>query len=308
MNKKTATISLDLDNQWSYLKIHGDPGWKDFPSYFDIFVPYVLDLLDELGLKITFFIVGQDAALNKNKEYLQMIAARGHEIANHSFQHESWLQKYSKAELYEEITKAEEAIFEATGQQTKGFRGPGFSCSEMLFEVLAEKGYAYDCSVLPTFIGPLARTYYFWTSDLTKEEKKLRNELFGKFTDGFKPLKPHYLNLKNGHQLLEIPVTTMPFFKVPFHLSYLVYLSQFSKPLKNLYFGTALGLCQATNTAPSFLLHPLDIIGGDKITDLKFFPGMNVESEKKVEVFRKVVGRLKKNYSLVEMKQTAIKQ
>lgn len=303
MNKKTATISLDLDNQWSYLKIHGDPGWKDFPSYFDIFVPYVLDLLDELELKITFFIVGQDAALDKNKEYLQMIAVRGHEIANHSFQHESWLQKYSKAELYEEITKAEKAIFEATGQQTKGFRGPGFSCSETLFEVLAEKGYAYDCSVLPTFIGPLARTYYFWTSDLTKEEKKLRNELFGKFTDGFKPLKPHYLNLKNGHQLLEIPVTTMPFFKVPFHLSYLVYLSQFSKPLMNLYFATALGLCRATNTAPSFLLHPLDIIGGDKITDLKFFPGMNVESEKKVEVFRRVVGRLNQQFELKQMKE-----
>ncbi len=302
MNKKTATISLDLDNQWSYLKIHGDPRWKDFPSYFDIFVPYVMDLLDELQLKITFFIVGQDAALDKNKEYLQMIANRGHEIANHSFQHESWLQKYSREELYDEITRAEEAIYEATGHQTKGFRGPGFSCSETLFEVLAEKGYAYDCSVLPTFIGPLARTYYFWTSDLTKEEKKLRNELFGKFTDGFKPLKPYIMNLKNGKQLLEIPVTTMPIFRTPFHLSYLIYLSNISKPLMNLYFNMALGLCRLTNTAPSFLLHPLDIIGGDKIKDLAFFPGMNVDSERKVEVFRKVVGRLKKKYSLVEMK------
>jgi len=301
MSKKTATISLDLDNQWSYLKIHGDPGWKDFPSYFDIFVPYVLDLLDELELKITFFIVGQDAALDKNKEYLQMIANRGHEIANHSFQHESWLQKYTKEELYEEITRAEEAIYEATGHQTKGFRGPGFSCSETLFEVLAEKGYDYDCSVLPTFIGPLARTYYFWTSDLTKEEKKLRNELFGKFTDGFKPLKPHYLALKNGHKLLEIPVTTMPVFRVPFHLSYLIYLSNISKPLMNLYFNMAIGLCKATNTPPSFLLHPLDIIGGDKIKDLAFFPGMNVDSGRKVEVFRKVVGRLAEYYDLNQM-------
>ena len=38
--KPAASISLDLDNQWSYMKIHGDEGWDSYPSYFDIFVPY----------------------------------------------------------------------------------------------------------------------------------------------------------------------------------------------------------------------------------------------------------------------------
>jgi peptidoglycan/xylan/chitin deacetylase (PgdA/CDA1 family) len=301
MEKKKATISLDLDNQWSYLKIHGNEAWKDFPSYFDIFVPYVLDILDELELKITFFIVGQDAVIDKNIPYLKMISDRGHEIANHSFKHESWLQKYSRLELEEEIASAEEAIFNATGQRTKGFRGPGFSCSETLFEVLAERGYDYDCSSLPSFIGPLARTYYFWTSDLTKEEKKLRNELFGKFKDGFKPLKPYKMKLKNGKELLEIPVTTMPIFRTPYHLSYLIYLNNISKPLMKLYFEMALGLNRITNTAPSFLLHPLDIIGGDKIKDLAFFPGMNVDSKKKENVFRNVIKVLKNKYELIPL-------
>lgn len=299
--KKKATISLDLDNQWSYLKIHGNESWKDFPSYFDIFVPYVLDLLDELELKMTFFIVGQDAIIEKNKGYLKMIADRGHEIANHSFQHESWLQKYSREELVEELTKAEDAIYEATGHRTKGFRGPGFSCSNTLFEVLEEKGYEYDCSTLPTFIGPLARTYYFWTSDLTKEERKKRNELFGKFTDGFKPIRPYFMKLKNGKKLFEIPVTTMPIFRLPFHLSYLIYIRNISKPLMKLYLWIALALCKLTNTAPSFLLHPLDIIGGDKIKDLAFFPGMNVDSDKKLGVFKLVIKRLKNSYNLLPM-------
>ncbi len=303
MGKKKATISLDLDNQWSYLKIHGNQSWKDLPSYFDIFVPYVLDLLDELNLKITFFIVGQDAVLDKNKDYLKMIADRGHEIANHSFNHESWLQKYTKEELFEEITKAEEAIFDVTGHKTVGFRGPGFSFSNELFEILAEKNYSYDCSTLPTFIGPLARKYYFWTSDLSKEERKKRNELYGKFMDGFKPLKSHYMKLKNGAKLLEIPVTTMPFFRIPFHLSYLLYLNQFSKHLMNAYFSIAMLLCKISNTPPSFLLHPLDIIGGDKIKDLQFFPGMKVDSEKKVEVFKKVIRHLNNNYDLLPLKE-----
>jgi Polysaccharide deacetylase len=58
--KRIASISLDLDNQWSYMKIHGDEGWDQYPSYLSIFVPHVLDVLDELNLKITFFIVGKD--------------------------------------------------------------------------------------------------------------------------------------------------------------------------------------------------------------------------------------------------------
>jgi peptidoglycan/xylan/chitin deacetylase (PgdA/CDA1 family) len=58
-DKPLASISLDLDNKWSYMKSHGDPGWKKFPSYFDIFIPRVLEVLDSWNLKITFFIVGQ---------------------------------------------------------------------------------------------------------------------------------------------------------------------------------------------------------------------------------------------------------
>ena len=90
--KPLASISLDLDNQWSYMKIHGDKGWDKYPSYFDILIPHVLDLLDELDLKITFFIVGQDAVNEVNLPYFKMITERGHEVGNHSFHHKSWLQ------------------------------------------------------------------------------------------------------------------------------------------------------------------------------------------------------------------------
>ncbi len=29
------SLSLDLDNKWSYLKTHGDAGWDAFPSYLE---------------------------------------------------------------------------------------------------------------------------------------------------------------------------------------------------------------------------------------------------------------------------------
>jgi peptidoglycan-N-acetylglucosamine deacetylase len=296
--KPLAALSLDLDNQWSYMKIHGDEGWDLYPSYFDIFVPHVLDILDELQLKITFFIVGRDADSEENKKYLRMITERGHEVGNHSYNHESWLQTYSYEEIEKEIIAAENAIETATGQRPKGFRGPGFSWSEDLLRVLKKREYLYDTSTLPTFLGPIARMYYFSKSGLSKEEKKDRKELFGKFSEGFRKLKPYYFHLDGEKSIMEIPVTTIPIIKLPFHLSYLIYLSNISLTIMKLYLNIAILLCKLTGTPINFLLHPLDIIGGDKIQQLAFFPGMNIESDKKVAVFKAVLNRMKKSYRI----------
>jgi peptidoglycan-N-acetylglucosamine deacetylase len=299
--KPLASVSLDLDNQWSYMKIHGDEGWEKYPSYFDIFIPHVLDLLDDWKLKITFFILGIDAISEKNNNYLRVITDRGHEVGNHSLNHESWLQKYSRDQIVEEICEAEQRIFTATGKKPIGFRGPGFSWSSELLEVLADKGYLFDASTLPTYIGPLARMYYFWKSDLSKEEKKDRNELFGGLKNGFQPLKPFQWKLPSGKSMLEIPVTTIPVVKTPFHLSYLLYLSRYSLFLMQLYLSIAIYMCKVTGTSPSYLLHPLDLIGGDKLKELSFFPGMDLTSDQKVKVFNKVIGTLSKHFNLVNM-------
>jgi peptidoglycan-N-acetylglucosamine deacetylase len=304
--KLLASISLDLDNLWSYMKIHGDEGWEKYPSYFNVFIPHVLDLLDELELKITFFIVGKDAEIEENRKFLRMITERGHEVGNHSYNHESWLKSYSYEKIELEVIAAERAIVNVTYQKPVGFRGPGFSWSYDLFNVLKTHGYLYDASTLPTFLGPLARKYYFMKSNLSKEEKNARHELFGKFNDGFKKLKPYYINLNDEIKLIEIPVTTIPIFKLPFHQSYLVYISNISNLLMKLYLEFAIFMCRITKTPLSFLIHPLDLIGADLISDLSFFPGMNVKSEFKLRVFKYTINRLKKSYCLKPMSEVAI--
>jgi peptidoglycan-N-acetylglucosamine deacetylase len=306
-NTNLAAISLDLDNQWSYMKIHGDAGWEKYPSYFDIFIPHVLDILDDLELKITFFIVGRDADIEENKKYLRMITERGHEVGNHSYNHESWLQTYTFEEIEKEIVTAEAAIERTTSQKPRGFRGPGFSWSIDLLRVLEKRGYSYDASTLPTYLGPLARKYYFMKSDLSKDEKKARKELFGKFSDGFRQLKPYYHDLGKGKRLAELPVTTIPFIKVPFHLSYLLYISNISITLMKIYLRTGIMLCKITRTPVSFLLHPLDIIGGDKLNQLAFFPGMNISTERKVRIFKTVLKTLKNDFKLVSMTELITK-
>jgi peptidoglycan/xylan/chitin deacetylase (PgdA/CDA1 family) len=298
---RCASVSLDLDNKWSYMKTHGNAAWESFPSYFDVAVPRILEYLERRKLKISFFIVGQDAALEKNRALLRSIADAGHEIGNHSFNHEPWLHLYAEDQLDQELARAERAIEEATGAKTIGFRGPGFSLSGATLRVLSKRGYLYDASVFPNVLNPLARAYFFATSNLSKEEREQRKALFGTLADALRPVKAFHWNLPQK-ELLEIPVTTMPLFKVPMHLSYVLYLSHYSRLAARLYFRTALGMCRLTGTEPSILLHPLDFLGPDDAPELRFFPGMNIPLAKKLAVVDETLDALASKYELVTMR------
>ncbi|MCJ7582291.1 MAG: polysaccharide deacetylase family protein [Candidatus Aminicenantes bacterium] len=304
--KKTlASISLDLDNLWSYQKIHNDPGWEKYPSYFERFIPFVLDILKNLNLKITFFVTGLDASMDKHTDLLKSLVENGHEVGNHSFHHESWFELLSKEDIQNEIKNTDDLISNITGIKPVGFRGPGFSWCTDVFDVLSENGYLYDTSALPTYIGPLARMYYFSKSNLTEEEKKKRKHLYGPFSRGRLSVQPFYWKLESKEKLLEIPVTTIPFFKLPFHMSYLLYLSRVSEPLMSAYLQTAISLCKWNRFSPSFLLHPLDLMSGDQIPELSFFPGMDIPTEKKMNLFHSVLERFDSHFTLTQMRTLA---
>lgn len=300
MTRPWGSVSLDLDNLWSYMKTHGDAGWSDYPSYLDVVVPRILDVLAPFDWKITFFVVGQDAALDRNRDPLQRLIADGHELGNHSFHHEPWLHLYSAEALESELSRTDDAIFEATGARTVGFRGPGYSCSNLLLEVLARRGYQFDASTLPTWIGPLARRYYFMRAKLTPEERAQRARLFGQFRDAWRPVSHYWWKLREG-RLLEIPVTTVPGMKIPFHLSYVLYLSTFSTALATAYLRFALRMCRLARVAPSLLLHPLDFVGGDDVPALDFFPAMKLPGELKRERVSGYFRELARGFDVVSM-------
>lgn len=304
MSRLFASLSLDLDNKWSYMKTHGDAGWEAYPSYLDLLVPRVLDFLDQHRLTITWFVVGQDAALPQNREPLAMLAARGHEIGNHSFHHEPWLHLYSREQIVTELSRAEDVIAGVTGVRPTGFRGPGYSLSETVLEVLIDRGYQYDASTLPTFLGPLARMYYFMTARLSPEQRQQRSKLFGSVADGLRPTYPYRWRTRAG-SILEIPVTTWPGLKVPIHASYVLYLARFSPGLARAYFDNALRWCQRAGVEPSILLHPLDFLGGDDEPDLAFFPAMDRPGLWKVDLLADLMTMLRQRFTVVPMGEHA---
>src|SRR5262245_59746231 len=303
--KPLLSLGLDLDNLWSYMKIHGDPGWESHPSYLDALAALLEEFTRRHQVRLTIFIVGQDAALPKNREAFARLGALGHEMGNHSFKHEPWFHLYARPEIEDEIARTEDAIEAATGQRPKGFRGPGYSLSPDTLRVLAARHYLYDCSTLPTFLGPLARAYYFWKSrGMPQAERDKRSKLFGRLSDGLQPIRPYAWQV-DGRRLVELPVTTMPIARVPFHMSYLLYLSRFSRAAAWTHFRTSLTMCRWGGTTPSFQLPPLDFLGCDKVKELAFFPGMDQPTGRKIEFVDAGMQRLKKSFEVVPLEEAA---
>jgi peptidoglycan/xylan/chitin deacetylase (PgdA/CDA1 family) len=299
----TASLSLDLDNLWSYKKTHGDADWVDLPSYLPVVVPRLIEVFGEADLKATVFIVGQDAELDRDRGegVLRDIVSAGHEVGNHSFSHEPWLHLFEQAKLEEEIDRTTAGVLEVTGVQPTGFRGPGYSLSRPLLDHLQRRGYDYDASTLPTWIGPLARAYYFRSAGLTTEQREQRAGLFGSSRDVLRAQRPYEWDLGQNGTLMEIPVTVWPFARVPFHLSYVLQLHGINPKLAWAYVDAATRMCRRVGLGPSILLHPLDLLGPDDAPGLEFFPGMGLKGSDKVAVARRLLALLGERFDLVPM-------
>ena len=302
--KPVASLSLDADNQWSYAMIRGERDWATAPSYLDRMSTRVLELLGTRDLRVTFFVVGRDADDDDDAAVVRSLAAAGHEIGNHSFRHEPWLHRYSEAELDDELARAEDAIEAATGMRPTGFRGPGYSLSEATLRVLVRRGYAYDASTLPSVIGPVARAVYFRTAQLDDRQREERAQLYGTFSDGVRPLTPYRWDV-GGESMVEMPITTFPGVHVPVHVSYLLMLSAYSEAAARTYFRAALRVCRLAKVEPSILLHPLDVLSGDEVPDLRFFPGMQIPAAVKLARVGSYLDLLARDFRVVPVGEHA---
>ncbi|QDU90010.1 Polysaccharide deacetylase [Pirellulimonas nuda] len=276
MSRANASLSLDLDNQWAYLRSLGKKDWPDAPSYLPVVAGRVCALLARHGCGMTVFVVGHDLDSAENRDAVLRLAEAGCEIANHSQNHLPWLDRLDPAELLSEVVEAEDAIAALVGERPVGFRAPGFSWSQELFTLLAERGYRYDASTWPTPVGPLVSRYSQRLADAPAE----RTQKFGGLRDGFRRLSPYTLSTPAG-PLVEVPVTTMPFTRLPIHATYLMHLWQKSASLARVYLKTTFAACRLAGVAPSMLLHPLDLLGGEEAPLLSGFPGMGLGREAK---------------------------
>lgn len=304
---RIASLSVDLDNQWTYMKMHGVEGWQSFPSYFGVVVPRMLEFFKARSLDVTFLVVGQDAAIEEQRPALEALVQNGHEIGNHSFHHDTWMHEYPLDQIEEDVIRAERSISDVTQSRPVGFRAPGFGTSPKTIQILTEREYVYDASSFPNIVGPLAQAVFNRTSGLSAEEKCKRKDVFGTFDDAMRPIKPHFWNDERdgSYRLLEIPVTSMPIFRTPIHMTYVLYLGRYSRRLALSYFRAALRLCRVLDYQPSILLHPPDFLGSDDCIDMGFFPGMDISSDRKLWLLDRLMKELCRHYQIVTLRQHA---
>lgn len=97
----------------------------------------LLDILDEYGAKATFFILGENAS--KHPEVVAEIAARGHEVAAHSYSHPD-LSSLSYEGVVDELTRASSAIMDASGVWPVCVRPPYGATNDTVSSAIADSG------------------------------------------------------------------------------------------------------------------------------------------------------------------------
>ena len=75
--------------------------------------------------------------------------------------------------------------------------------------------------------------------------------------------------------------------------------------LAKIYFKSAMLACRAFGIQPSLLLHPLDFLGGDDISELAFFPAMQVPGSEKMDFMRWLLKTYTQYFEVVPMAEHA---
>lgn len=142
----------------------------------------ITKLLDKRGIKATFFVTA--LALQKYPKIFQNLQKEGHEIALHGYTHERWdeLKIKDKEELIKKSIKIYKKILK---RQPKGFRAPQHSIDSDTLSLLKKYHFAYDSSLIPWNLHHI-----------------LFPQIKIKFSNNFKKMKPHMLQVK------EIPITS----------------------------------------------------------------------------------------------------
>jgi len=100
--------------------------------------PFVLDALDEAGMRATFFCIGE--RVRKHPGLARDIVVRGHAVENHSFSHSPYAGLWGPRRWRRDIEAAQAAIEEATGVAPLFFRPPFGVRTPLLEPALAPLG------------------------------------------------------------------------------------------------------------------------------------------------------------------------
>ena len=141
--------SIDLEDWYHDVEHVEPPDSTAFASAFDRQLGCIESILDEAGVRCTFFALGRTA--ERYPGWIKRLHASGHEIATHGHGHDR-LPTLNAASFRADVRRSLAVIADLIGVQPQGYRAPYFSLGngEMwAYEILVEEGLSYSSSVFP---------------------------------------------------------------------------------------------------------------------------------------------------------------
>jgi peptidoglycan/xylan/chitin deacetylase (PgdA/CDA1 family) len=300
---RLAAVSIDLDEIHHYRAIHGlPPAEAGAHAAYDRALPRAAEWAKAHDLPLTLFAVGTDLSREGNAAIIRELAAKGHEIANHSLSHRYDLTLMPRSGMEEEVRGGAAAIGRVTGTPPAGFRAPGYLVNDELLEVVRDSGAAYDSSVFPS-------PPYYAAKAAKLFSMRLRGRASRSVLDSPNvlraPTRPYrlgrpYWQAGDGNGLLELPVQVTPGTRLPFIGTSLVLAGPDGARL--------LARTLLAEPLVNLELHAIDFLGSDDGLDglAKHQPDVRVPFVRKVAALTAVVELLRsKGFGFVRLDEAA---
>lgn len=108
-------------------------------------IPRIVETYRRLGIRQTFFVPAW--CIETYPEAIEAILEGGNEIAHHGFLHEHPNELPPEEEAHW-LDRGIEVITRATGRRPRGWRAPLYNISDKSPELLIERGFSYDASLM----------------------------------------------------------------------------------------------------------------------------------------------------------------
>lgn len=148
-----CTVMLGFDVDGPSASIFRQPEIERMPSARSmgefgptVAVPRILEVLAARDLPASFYIPGWVA--ERHPSMVESIAAAGHEVAHHGYLHEPPAALDGREAEAEVLDRGSAILERITGERPLGYRSPSWELSEHSLELLAERGFVYDSSLM----------------------------------------------------------------------------------------------------------------------------------------------------------------
>ena len=140
--KRYAIISVDVED---WYQSHTFEGEVDRSITMMDGLDVMLDMLDERGIKGSFFVLGEIA--DQIRDTLVRMDRTGHDIGCHGWDHTRPLSLAPEV-FAERLTRAKAKLEGLLGHAVSGYRGPCFAMDDERLDVVRALGCRYDSSKL----------------------------------------------------------------------------------------------------------------------------------------------------------------